>query len=182
MKQKPSFNLSKQNALNKTDKSNATKWDEKIKPLCKKINSHSNLYTTSSCSGRITIIPDSSSKLKNGFFFKSHNRIKEEDIVSIIKNLKSTAWLRAEPAALHIAAKELSKAQELLSKIRNLGWKKSGIISTKDRYIIEAFAPEILVAPITSKTPKSYIQLLMQESNKKLRKTNQRIKDLEKIF
>ncbi|MBU1854157.1 MAG: hypothetical protein KKF89_00405, partial [Nanoarchaeota archaeon] len=63
------FEIEKQNALNKKDKSHEQKWDEKIKALCSKINKNPNYFTTSSCAGRITLNKNSIKKIKNAFLF-----------------------------------------------------------------------------------------------------------------
>lgn len=181
--QSVSFVLQKKNALTKKDKSHEQKWDDKINPLCDKINKYRDLYTTSSCSGRIIIIPDTNKKLKQGFLFKSHNKITFNQLTSNVQSLNSNFyWFRMEPAALHIACKELETAQKILTKARNLGWKKSGIISIKGRYIIELFAPELLIAPITSDLQETYLQLLVTQANKKLQQTWTKIKELEVVF
>lgn len=190
------FQLSKQNALTKKDKSHEQKWDNKIKLLCGKINQQHNLYTTSSCSGRIIIIPDTNQKLKQGFLYKTHSITTLQEVKNTLSSVRENPreseaknnnpsthlWLRMEPAALHIACKELEQAQKILTKARNLGWKKSGIISIKGRYIIELFAPELVITPIVPNLPKEYLELLITEANKKLEQTWTKIKKLELIF
>jgi len=178
------FSLEKQNALTKDDKSHETKIDEKIISLCNKINSQENFFTTSSCSGRITIIPKTNTKLENAFLFKSHDRILKEEIKKIISNLSGDKifYFRTEPAALHVACKTLEDAQSFLNIARNAGFKKSGIISSKDKIIIELFSTEFVVAPFTKETlTDEQLDVLVSEANEKLEKTNEKIKRLESV-
>jgi tRNA wybutosine-synthesizing protein 3 len=173
------FQLSKQNALTKEDKSHEQKWDDKIKSLCDKINSLPNYFTTSSCSGRITIIKETNKKIPNAFIFKSHNKITPEQLKSNLPSDNDIYYLRAEPVALHIASKTLEDAQALLNTIRNAGLKKSGIISSKSHFIIEATGSEFLITPITHDLSENHLNLLTQEANKKLEQTWNKIEKLK---
>ena len=87
-----------------------------------------------------------------------------------------------EPAALHIASENLWEAQELLTGARNLGWKKSGIISSNSRFVVELFSTEMLIAPMTSNLPDFYLQILVDEANKKLEQTWTKIDKLLEVI
>jgi len=176
------FELEKQNALNKNDKSHEQKIDDKIISLCNKINSSPNFFTTSSCSGRITIVRTKDKKEPNTFLFKSHKPITTNQIKNTIKNHAETIYFRMEPAALHVAAKTLNDAITLLTKARNVGFKKSGIIPGKDKFMIEMFSTEIIAAPLNKDTPDDYLELLVTEANEKLKRTNDKIERLEEVI
>src|SRR3989344_5427025 len=85
-----SFLRRKTSVLSKIDKSFIGKWDEKIIPLCNKINSSPNYYTTSSCSGRIVLMIDQDKKSHNLFLKISHELISfnwlKNNLNEIIKN------------------------------------------------------------------------------------------------
>ena len=88
---------------------------------------------------------------------------------------------------MHVACKNIEKAQQLVSRARNSGWKKSGIISIKpEKIICELVSTEILAAPIADKSKilvnDNYLKILANEANKKLIQTRQKIKKLEKSF
>src|SRR3989344_3603522 len=70
-----SFLRRKTSVLSKIDKSFIGKWDKKIIPLCNKINSSSNYYTTSSCAGRIVLMISQNKKSHNLFLKISHELI-----------------------------------------------------------------------------------------------------------
>ena len=167
------FKIAKRNALNKADKSFAGEIDEKIRPLCDKISRLENYFTTSSCAGRITVVPASCKKLRKAFVFVSHSEISLEQILGL--ELNGLFYLRAEPAAIHVACKNLKDAQKLLNIARNSGFKKSGIISSKTYFVCELFSTEFLAAPIDSETSSDYLKLLVSEANKKLLQTQKKI-------
>ena len=85
-----SFLRRKTSVLSKIDKSFIGKWDEKIIPLCNKINSSPNYYTTSSCAGRIVLMIAQNKKSHNLFLKISHELISfnwlKNNLNEIIKN------------------------------------------------------------------------------------------------
>ena len=178
------FQLAKQNALTKSDKSHEQKWDKKIKPLCEKINNLENYFTTSSCSGRITIVKATNKKIKDAFLFKSHKKITVDEIKKFFEeNYKEQIYFRMEPAALHVACKTIEDATKLLNESRNIGFKKSGIISEKvNKITVEMFGSESLALPISKEIPEKYLEILAEESNNKLERTWDKIKKLEKFI
>ena len=81
------FKKLKKDFLSKKDKSKAGKIDKDIKKLVDMINSFSNYYTTSSCSGRIILltIPKSGKKNEVKWLFTSHNKINFNDLKLTLK-------------------------------------------------------------------------------------------------
>ena len=65
----------KEQQFAKNDRSLKQSWDKHILELCQAINKSNNYYTTSSCSGRILLLIDSSEKRDDLFLFVSHNLI-----------------------------------------------------------------------------------------------------------
>lgn len=230
------FQQRKKNTLSKEDKSFIGKWDEKIAPLCKKINSFENYYTTSSCSGRILLMIDAEKKGKDLFIFVSHKKISFKQLkeelenlvcskaahnigsesafgqdsslgkkVKVITNLKikktigggekeviTTASLsepnlkikfKLEPCILHIACETLEDAEKIYEMGKNAGWKKSGIISLKNNFIVELNGTEKLEFPIIQKNKilvdDEFLNIVADEANKKLEKSWMRIKKLK---
>lgn len=177
------FKISKQNALSKFDKSNEKKWDEKIKPLCDKINFKENYFTTSSCSGRITIVKTTENKIEDAFLFKSHEKVTFVQIKKIVNSIEEVAYFRMEACALHVACKNFDDAIKLLDIARSIGFKKSGIISDKKgRFICEMFSTESISAPINKDISDDYLRLLIKEANKKLEKTQGKIEKLNNLL
>ncbi|MCA9488151.1 MAG: hypothetical protein KC516_04285 [Nanoarchaeota archaeon] len=181
------FEKRKKDILEKLDKSNIGGWDEKIVELCNKINNKKNFYTTSSCSGRIILLKDKDKKAPNLFLFVSHEKVDFKKFIEAVKKIKEKeVSFKQEPCGLHIACRNLDEAQEILDKARKIGWKKSGIISSKKRYIIELFGTAKLEFPIISKgkvlVDESFLRVALEKANKNLEKSWKQIKELERIF
>ena len=182
------FEKEKKEFLRKKDKSRKGSVDNKIKKLVKKINSLDNFFTTSSCSGRILLsaIPKSNKKNEVRYLFCSHKKVKYKDLKKIIllkKLPKNDVWLRVDPVILHVAGQNINSAKKLLNIARDIGFRRSGIISIgKNRFILELISTEKIEA-IVSKNRKllideNYFKVLVKEGNKKLEKTWQKINKL----
>ena len=215
------FDKRKKDVLGKLDKSNIGQWDEKIIPLCKKLNSKKNFYTTSSCAGRVILLIDSEKKAPNLFLYVAHDKINfknlKKKLNEIIQNIPPQALIdfvsckrsptpkklsvipkssskslnskninfKQEPCGLHIACRNLEDAQILLDKARKAGWKKSGIISSKKRFIIEMFGTNKLEFPIIRNgkilVDDSFLKIIVKTSNKNIEKSWKQIKSLGKV-
>lgn len=179
------FEKRKKDVLGKNDKSNIGKWDKKIISLCKKINSKKNFYTTSSCAGRIILLIDSERKAPNLFLFVSHGKIDFKDFKKKLEGVgEENVNFKQEPCGLHVACRNLEGAQILLNKARKVGWKKSGIISSRKRFIIEMFGTNKLEFPIIRKgkilVDDGFLKEIVKNSNKNLERTWKQINDLKK--
>jgi len=182
-----SFSNEKANFLNKLDKSRAGEIDKAILNLVNKINKSSDYYTTSSCAGRIILIP-AGKKQENAFLSVWHDKISFNQLKSEIKKAAKKSnliiYLKHEPCIMHVACRNLNSALRLTDSARQSGWKKSGIISKRN--IIEMLSTEILAAPVAAKgkilVNDNYLKILANECNKKLMQTRKKIKQLEKIF
>jgi len=184
------FAQRKKDTFSKKDKSHIGKWDEKIRGLCEKINKSSRYYTTSSCSGRIIIIADQDKKAKDLFLKRYHDLINFEqlkkDLEEVSKKSKGLIKFKLDPCALHVVCKSLEDANELYSKAKLAGWKKSGIIAIDKRYVVELTSTERLEFPIIDKgkilVGDEFLKILVKRANEKLKKTWKKIKSLEKSY
>ena len=183
------FNKRKKDILGKKDKSFIGGWDKKIIPLCEKLNKTKRYYTTSSCSGRVVLILDSNKKT-HGLFLKIYHdlvNIKEfeKDLNEVLKKFKGRSVnFKQEPCGLHVACRDLEDAQVLVSKARKLGWKKSGIISSDKRFIVEMFGTAKIEFPIVKNkkilVDGVFLKLIVKKSNDNLKKSWKHIRDLKK--
>jgi len=185
------FSKQKKDFLSKPDKSGIGGIDEDIKKLVDIINTSSEFYTTSSCAGRIVLMRETGEKQENVFVFVTHKKTNSKKIINALKNDDLTKsdliYLKEEPCILHVACKDPMSAQALVSLARNLGWKKSGIISIKrDKIMVECISTEILATPVADKgkmlISEDYLDILVKECNTKLSRTREKIKKLEKEF
>ena len=178
---KDNFNQRKKDILSKLDKSSKKSWDEKIISLCEKINSLENYYTTSSCSGRIVIMVDQEKKAPNLFKFVSHDFINFENFWKYLPKQRARLNLKfkQEPCILHVACKSLKDAQSLLDKAKLSGWKKSGIISTSGRIMVELNGTDKLEFPIMRDgeiiVNNNFLKVIIDKSNENLKKSWKKI-------
>ena len=172
------FNLEKQNALTKKDKSHEQKRDEKIEELCNKINENLNYFTTSSCAGRIVLVKSALKKVPNIFLYKTHDLAKVDEVILALKENvnEEVIYFRQEPCALHVACKTFEDAVRLLKLAKESGWKRSGIFSTSQgKFVCELCSTEWIVAPLVKGNEllvnERYVEVLVGEANQKLEKT-----------
>ena len=178
------FDKEKKEFLAKKDKSRKGSIDDKIEKLVDKINSLDDFYTTSSCSGRILLltIPKSNKKNEVKYLFCSHKKIHYNEFKKLIK-LKlpeNIVWFMVQPAIVHVISKSPDNATKLLNLARDIGFRRSGIISIgKNKVVMELISTEKIDA-IISKNGKllideNYFKVLVEEGNKKLEKTWKKI-------
>ena len=184
-----SFENEKHQSLNKPDKSHAGEIDENILSLVKKINTKPDYYTTSSCSGRIVLMPETGKKQENIFSAIFHCKVDLEYMKKCLpkKPIGILIYIKLEPCIMHVACKDIEHANKLVNLARHAGWKKSGIISTKkDKIMCELVSTENLAAPIMDKgefiVSEDYLKTLISEANKKLIQTREKIRKLEKAL
>lgn len=180
------FNNQKKTFLSKKDKSRAGKVDKKIRNLANIINKNPDYYTTSSCSGRIVLLKQKSSK-KHGaeWIFSSHENIKFADLKKVLNKLpKEKIWFKQEGAILHVRCKTIDDARKLLDSARAAGFKRSGICSLGKKIMVEIIDTERMDLPVAEKGKlminDSYLKIIVSEANSKLSRTSKKIKKLEK--
>ncbi len=181
------FNFRKNNQLKKTDKSLKQNWDLKIESLCNLINKSENYYTTSSCSGRILLIKDSREKRDDLFIKVWHDKISLEQIKKELEQIKNDdlIYFKQDPCILHITCKTLEDAQKLHDLAKLTGWKRSGIIASKKRIVIELNATDRIEFPIVKNKKvlvnDDFLKVIVSESNRKLETSWDKIKRLEEF-
>jgi len=158
------------------DKSKQGFVDEDIQDLINLINSLKGYKTTSSCSGRIVLLKVKEigdKKCKSSWLFKSHEKAGFKDVFNALpKNEK--IWFLQEPFILHVKCKDLEKANNLLKIAREVGLKHSGINSLNN-FQIEIRGNE-RIETVLFNNDERYIKLLVEEANKKLKRTKEKIK------
>src|SRR3989338_8550527 len=179
-----SFLRRKTSVLSKIDKSFIGKWDEKIIPLCNKINSSPNYYTTSSCAGRIVLMISQNKKAHNLFLKISHELISFNWLKNNLNKIKNKfVKFKCEPPILHVVCRNLESASLLLEKAKISGMKHSGIHCLGRNITLEIHGDDRLEFPIFNKNKilvdDDFLKLVAKESNKKLKKSWKIIKKLE---
>ena len=176
------FDNQKKTFLEKLDKSKKGSIDKEINSLVKKINSLENYYTTSSCSGRIVLIAKKSwKKQEMKWLLVSHKKVRLGEVKKALEKIsKYPVWFRFEPLILHAAARTIEDAQQLVDKARAVGFKRSGIQSTKNKIAVEIASTEIMSTIIADKgkmlVGEDYLKKLVDEANKRLERNKEKIK------
>ncbi|PSS24836.1 TRNA wybutosine-synthesizing protein [Actinidia chinensis var. chinensis] len=132
------------------DKSPKGNIDAPIIPILNAINSHSSYFTTSSCSGRISILSHpttaaatNNKKAKGGtWVFITHEKADPDSILSLLFPInsapahRSDLVFRFEPLIIAIECKDIVSAQALVNLAISCGLRESGITSVSKRVII----------------------------------------------
>ena len=187
------FNQSKEShefKLDNQDKSKKGEVDELVISLIDKINSFEDYFTTSSCSGRIMIIKPSKVKKDVEWLFSSHNEVEPESLIKKIHDFanksKEQLWFKIEGFILHIACRDMESADKLLKLVKKIGLKRSGIVSTSHKVMVEIISSEILETPISKNNElmveDNYLTFIIEEANAKLKRTHNKIKKLEEAI
>lgn len=178
------FQKDKEIQLSRDDFSKKGSVDKKIIFLIDKINSKSEYYTTSSCSGRIMLMADGKTKKDANWVFVSHDKIKFSHFKSALKKIpKQTLWFKFEPMILHVCCDSLDSAKIILELAKSVGFKHSGIMSTEKRIIVEIRGTDFISAPIAFNGKMAvsdlFLKKIISEANTKLKKNESKIKNLE---
>lgn len=176
--------------LYKPDRSKKGGVDMEIAHIINLINEHKDWYTTSSCAGRIDLlrVPDSGRKDQAEWLFVSHSEVKFEELqlgLMRIKNenIKEQVWFRQEAPIFHIATRTIKDAQNIVDAAKFAGFKRSGIMATNKRIMVELTSTEFMDTIISRDgeilVSDEYIKILVEEANKKLKRARGKA---EKLF
>ncbi|TKY54013.1 tRNA wybutosine-synthesizing protein 2/3/4 [Spatholobus suberectus] len=133
-----------------SDKSPKGSLDAPIIPLLNALNQSPSYFTTSSCSGRISILsqplspsPNAKKKARGGtWLFVSHDPADPDSVLSLLFPAESThspvseLVFRFEPLIIALECRDLSSAHSLVSLAISCGFRESGITNAKKRVII----------------------------------------------
>ncbi|XP_027332177.1 tRNA wybutosine-synthesizing protein 2/3/4 isoform X2 [Abrus precatorius] len=176
-----------------SDKSPKGTLDAPIIPLLNTLNQNPDYFTTSSCSGRISILsqplstsPNPKKKARGGsWLFVSHNPADPDSVLSLLfpfesthSSLVSELVFRFEPLIIALECRDLSSALSLLSLAISCGFRESGITNANKRVIIAIRCSIRLEVPLGDTrelmvTPE-YVRYLVQVANDKMEANRKR--------
>lgn len=182
------------------DKSPKGTLDTPIIPLLNALNQHPSFYTTSSCSGRISILSQPllnptvdaqkpKKKARGGsWVFVSHDPANPDSILSLLFPSESTQCsvstesselvFRFEPLIIAVECKDITSAQSLVSLAISCGFRESGITNANKRVIIAIRCSIRLEVPLgdTQKimVPPEYVRYLVEVANEKMEANRKR--------
>ncbi|KAK9022971.1 hypothetical protein V6N11_003207 [Hibiscus sabdariffa] len=174
---------------NEADKSPKGSLDTPIIPLINALNNHLSYFTTSSCSGRISILsqpkPDPISrnptkkKARGGtWLFITHDRADPDSVISLLFSdstkltQDSELVFRFEPLIIAVECRDLNSAQSLVSLAIACGFRESGITSASKRVIVGIRCSIRMEVPLgdTQKimVSEDYVRFLVRVANEKM--------------
>lgn len=181
------FNKLKNSTLNKEDLSRKGSIDEPIRQLVDIINANQFYYTTSTCSGRITLIDkphgNSGQKKGNNFLLNRHDQVDLEHVMTAIGSFGEgdnfdtpedrCLWLKFEPFIMHIQCYDLQRARILVNIALASGCRNSGItLGNPDKFMVAIRSTSSMEIPIHCGSKfnldRSYIKFLCEESNRRI--------------
>ena len=163
------------------------KVDHDIIPLLEKINALDNYFTTSSCSGRISVMemPHFGDKLNSAWLGKWHREVTVEEVLGAIgKHKTGQLWFLVRSPILHVAARTMEDAVKLLNLSIGLGFKYSNIKSVSHKkLLVEIRSTERMDVPLGEGgelwVSKEYIERIVNLSNAQIRRFKGKLKRLE---
>ena len=113
--------------------------DEPALGLIRKINGQKDMFTSSSCWGRIMLIDFAGEKGVSKFRGKWHRTVSFGEVKEALETAEGKQiWLRAEPLIIHVSCRNIQAAKKALEIKEKAGIKRGGIFSmTEDRIQIE---------------------------------------------
>ncbi len=127
--------------------------DPGIDNLLVELNSISGIETTSTCTGRITLVEGKRPWIRgeegSRILYKTHDPVRLENIVEVLSRGFCNVWLKVSGPILHIRVVSAECAKSILLIGRQHGFKHSGIISMgEDGIILELMSGAQFTAPI----------------------------------
>ncbi|MAH07627.1 hypothetical protein CMI38_05260 [Candidatus Pacearchaeota archaeon] len=181
------FDNSKKSILGKEDKSSIGEVDSRIVGLCDVVNGRDDMFTTSSCSGRVVLIRDSDKKESGLFLFRSHELISFEELKREIERVagevsSGMVMFKQEPCLLVVSCKDDGVMDWLFGIARNNGWKKSGVLGGKKR-LVELMSSGSLEFPVAKDgrvlVDDSFLKVVVERANRNLVRSWERIGGLK---
>ena len=167
--------------------------DEGVISVLNSFNSHPDIFTTSSCAGRIQLIvlPDIGRKDSVELRKKWHRPVEFQEVKDAITNLdvppNSIVILQGQSPIFHVSCRTMELAQKFRGIVHSQGWKYSSLITgNEDKWVVEVLSANRidnllfrngLIDPPGDKR----LKFMIEESNKILIKAQARLEALEYI-
>lgn len=161
--------------------------DRDLLPLLTLINRDADLYTTSSCSGRIVILDGEYPWIRDEshVVFKTHVPAQKDDILEIYQRQPfRRLWIIVNGPILHVYSRSIQKAIKIIQMSRRCGFKHSGILGARrDRGVFIELISGIYMSHLLRTrdqviTSSEYIETLLDIYNKSLVEGKRRLSEL----
>jgi len=167
------------------------KVDEMLIPFLTEVTKIPDIFTSSSCAGRIMLLStdEMEDKAVSHFHKRYHRTITFNELKKDLEEDTKDAdiWFKVEPFIFHFGVKDYNKAKDILKFCSEFGLKKAGIITPKDgKYIIEATATQYMALPLKINNQllvdDTYLNFILDRGNKKLTYNYELLDKFEKEF
>ncbi len=166
------------------DKSSAGGIDKRIRKLCDKINQRTDIFTLSSCSGRISVLKNNSEgKIENIWVFTSHDTTTKQEILQVLENYngEEELYFMQEAMIMHVCVNSLELANKFINESKNCGLNQCGIISSKKKIVVEVICDARIELPLYDKEllfSEEYLQRIVKKANQNQEKSWETIQKL----
>ena len=188
------FNQYKAKAMEKLEEAKSEDLvDEGVIEVLNAFNSHPDIFTTSSCAGRLQLIvlPDIGRKDSVELRKTWHSPVEFEEVKEALDNLdippNSIVILQGQSPIFHVSCRTMELAQKFRGIVHSQGWKYSSLITgNEDKWVVEILSAsridnllfrEGVIAPPDDER----LKFIIEESNKILIKAQSRLESLEYI-
>ena len=190
------FDRQKESALAGVDLSRKGSIDLPIVKLTEVINSHSDTFTLSSCSGRVVLLreaPIGQSVRKAGcdWLRVSHEELRPDSVMDSLDTREAgtpgTVVLKFEPFVLHVQCRDVDTARRMCACAVEAGFRNSGITwGRAGKLVMAVRSTHGLEVPITDDAgaelvTREYVAFIVEKANSKLRENFKRIKKFEDL-
>ena len=190
------FESAKRQLESKVDLSRKGGVDAAIQDLVFKINQHQDIFTLSSCSGRIVLFNEEQKGAKKGcnwIIVEHQHPLNPDRVFRELGDLKNVCF-RFEPFVLHTRCRSLQTAAKLLAVSVESGFKNSGISvggKKQEKFMVATRSTHTMEVPLTNQDGKvlvdeEYVSFVVKMANEKMVENERRIakftENLEKSF
>ena len=144
--------------------------DEEIVHLLLALNENENVFTTSSCAGRITVGCNPTSpedKISTEHLLVSHDPVSVDDVVTAIKDKKCFwTWIKASHPLLDLSVRDMDLASKIVGMAKEAGFKYSGIQPSNCCYRVIIRGSDNVQYPISGHEETKVIAKILSHANK----------------
>ncbi len=186
------FKMTKTTSMGKLASAiNEKKADAMLIPFLKRFNKKKNIFTSSSCCGRIMLLgADEEEKKMPGLFMgKWHRTVKLKEVLDVLKKDLDfpEIWLKQESYIFHLVCKDLETAEKVLKLKASLGIRRGGIFTIDEgRYIIELIGSGNMSMPVKFGKEilfdEKQLEKIIKKANQKLTRNYSILKNIMKVF
>ncbi|MDP2666965.1 MAG: hypothetical protein Q8P05_05705 [Candidatus Diapherotrites archaeon] len=186
------FEMAKRHHLHTLEKAIAEgKIDNRMIPFSKMMAGNKDYFTTSTCSGRITLMDlDTEERKREGAFYRKwHSTVKPHEVWEAIEAYEGekNLWLKQDGFVMVIGTHSLEKAKKIFKVCQEAGIKRFGIHHIEEgKILMEVYGTTQMSMPIVidgkKDVDKNYVSKVVALANIKWKRNEQRRKHFEKTL